>query len=135
MSFKSSFIHACNVFCHFTLLNQSMFVQFHSYTGQFTKEEFRLLAWDAVRTLLWYIALEVSFHFVYSSAVSREPQVYMYLSAWALSGFVYWNLHIFLVKYVVFYCCTALMTRPDGLDPPKPPRCVSTLYLFTDMWR
>lgn len=119
----------------FLFLFLTPFLQFYSYTGQISNEEFWSNIRDSVKFLLWYIVLEASLHFVYSSAVSKEPQVYMHMSSWALCGLIYWTLIQFLLKYIVFYGSTAVLMRFDGIDPPKPPRCVSTFYLFTDMWR
>jgi hypothetical protein len=41
----------------------------------------------------------------------------------------------FYVKYLVLFGVPALLMRLDGLKPPPLPRCVSTMFSFTGMWR
>lgn len=41
----------------------------------------------------------------------------------------------FYVKYLVLFGAPALLMRLDGLTPPPLPRCVSTMFSFTGMWR
>ena len=41
----------------------------------------------------------------------------------------------FYVKYLVLFGVPALLMRLDGLTPPPLPRCVSTMFSFTGMWR
>eukprot|EP00074_Homo_sapiens_P082801 XP_016857228.1 protein-cysteine N-palmitoyltransferase HHAT isoform X17 [Homo sapiens] len=41
----------------------------------------------------------------------------------------------FYVKYLVLFGVPALLMRLDGLTPPALPRCVSTMFSFTGMWR
>lgn len=41
----------------------------------------------------------------------------------------------FYVKYLVLFGVPALLLRLDGLTPPSLPRCVSTMFSFTGMWR
>ena len=41
----------------------------------------------------------------------------------------------FYVKYLVLFGVPALLMRLDGLRPPPLPRCVSTMFSFTGMWR
>ena len=90
---------------------------------------------DVIRTVWWYIFLEGFLHFVYATAFTQEPEIFKSLSNWALCGILYSMLQIFLVKYKVFYLGAGLFARMDGVTVPLPPRCVSTLYLFSDMWK
>ncbi|EDO38150.1 predicted protein [Nematostella vectensis] len=109
--------------------------QFHQPVQLLTKPELLTILWDAIRTLWWYIFLEVYLHYMYSAALVREAPVFKGLSAWTITGIMYSQLNIFLTKYVVLYLLSGLFARLDHLDPPGAPRCVSTLYLFGDMWR
>lgn len=108
---------------------------FYQPYKSFTREEIKQLLKDTARTIWWYIFLEGYLHFVYSTAITQDPNIFTSLSNWALAGVMYSQLNIFLVKYKVFYLCTGLLARMDGVRPPLPPRCISTLYLFTDMWK
>ncbi|KAJ7365379.1 hypothetical protein OS493_005486 [Desmophyllum pertusum] len=101
----------------------------------FSSEEIKSLLWDTARTLWWYFFLEGYLHFVYSTALTQDSSLFSSLSNWALTGVMYSQLQIFLIKYKVFYRCTGVLARVDGVEVPLPPRCVTTLYLFTDMWK
>ena len=114
-----------------------LFVSFQFYQPQrsFTREEIASIVKDTIRTIGWYIFLEGFLHFVYATAFTQEPRIFTSLSKWALCGVMYSMLQIFLLKYKVFYLGAGLFARMDGVAVPLPPRCVSTLYLFTDMWK
>lgn len=101
----------------------------------FTSDEIKSLLWDTARTLWWYFFLEGYLHFIYSTALTHDPRLFSALSNWALTGIMYSQLNIFLVKYKVFYRCTTLLAQVDKIDVPLSPRCVTTLYLITDMWK
>lgn len=101
----------------------------------FSREEIKSLIWDSARTLWWYFFLEGYLHFIYSTAFTNDPSIFSTLSNWTLTGVMYSQLQIFLVKYKVFYRCTGVLARVDRVEVPLPPRCVTTLYLFTDMWK
>lgn len=101
----------------------------------FTREEVKSLLWGTARTLFWYFFLECYLHFIYSTAFTQDPRLFSALDNWALCGIMYSQLHIFLVKYKVFYRCTTLLAEVDRIEVPLLPRCVTTLYLFTDMWK
>lgn len=111
---------------------QKTFYQPHRH---FSREEIISLVKDVIRTVWWYIFLEGFLHFVYATAFTQEPEIFKSLSNWALCGILYSMLQIFLVKYKVFYLGAGLFARMDGVTVPLPPRCVSTLYLFSDMWK
>ncbi|XP_031557800.1 protein-cysteine N-palmitoyltransferase HHAT-like [Actinia tenebrosa] len=117
------------------MMFDTFYKEFYQPPRPFTKEEILSLIWDSLRTLWWYICFEVYLHYVYSSAIVHEPPVFMDLSNWSLAALFYSQLHIFLTKYVVLYQLSRIFARLDRLDPPQIPRCVSSLYTFTDMWR
>lgn len=108
---------------------------FYQPQRSFTREEITSIVKDTIRTIGWYIFLEGFLHFVYATAFTQEPRIFTSLSKWALCGVMYSMLQIFLLKYKVFYLGAGLFARMDGVAVPLPPRCVSTLYLFTDMWK
>ncbi|XP_020603569.1 protein-cysteine N-palmitoyltransferase HHAT-like [Orbicella faveolata] len=110
-------------------------LEFYQPYKPFSKEEIKSLIWDSTRTLWWYFFLEGYLHFIYSTAFTHDPSIFSTLSNWALTGIMYSQLQIFLVKYKVFYRCTGVLARVDRVEVPLPPRCVTTLYLFTDMWK
>ena len=101
----------------------------------FTRPVVASLVWNSLTTLGWACFLELYLQFCYSSAISRDPVIFTALSTWTLTGVMYSQLNIFLIKYVVFYRGAGVFASLDGVEAPKAPRCVSTLYLFGDMWR
>ncbi|XP_078350071.1 protein-cysteine N-palmitoyltransferase HHAT-like [Oculina patagonica] len=108
---------------------------FYQPFKSFSSEEIKSLLKDTARTLWWYFFLEGYLHFFYSTAFTQDPSLFTSLSNWALTGIMYSQLNIFLLKYKVFYCCTGVLARVDRVEVPLPPRCVTTLWLFTDMWK
>ena len=111
------------------------FFQFYQPYKSFTRDEIKSLLQDTVRTIWWYIFLEIYLHFFYSTAITLDPRIFSSLSNWAIAGIMYSQLNIFLVKYKVFYIGAGVFARIDGVSAPLPPRCVTTLYLFSDMWK
>lgn len=111
------------------------FFQFYQPYKSFTRDEIKSLLQDTVRTIWWYIFLEIYLHFFYSTAITLDPRIFSSLSNWAIAGIMYSQLNIFLVKYKVFYMGAGVFARIDGVSAPLPPRCVTTLYLFSDMWK
>lgn len=108
---------------------------FYQPYKSFTRDEIKSLLQDTVRTIWWYIFLEIYLHFFYSTAITLDPRIFSSLSNWAIAGIMYSQLNIFLVKYKVFYIGAGVFARIDGVSAPLPPRCVTTLYLFSDMWK
>ncbi|MBN3312835.1 HHAT palmitoyltransferase, partial [Atractosteus spatula] len=56
-------------------------------------------------------------------------------SEWKICGLALAQVLFFYVKYLVLFGVPSLVVRLDGIESPKLPRCVSTMYSFTGMWR
>ncbi|XP_018118055.1 protein-cysteine N-palmitoyltransferase HHAT isoform X3 [Xenopus laevis] len=90
---------------------------------------------DIARLVLWWGLAELMIHLMYMHAIYSSHSLLERTSCWALGGLALSQVLFFYVKYLVLYGLPALIARLDGLDPPALPRCVSTMYSFTGIWR
>uniref|UniRef100_A0A671FSH5 Hedgehog acyltransferase n=1 Tax=Rhinolophus ferrumequinum TaxID=59479 RepID=A0A671FSH5_RHIFE len=82
----------------------------------------------------WCLA-ELMVHLMYMHAIYGSAHVLGAVSCWTLGGLALAQVLFFYVKYLVLFGVPALLMRLDGLTPPPLPRCVSTMFSFTGMWR
>ncbi|XP_070329994.1 protein-cysteine N-palmitoyltransferase HHAT isoform X4 [Odocoileus virginianus] len=82
----------------------------------------------------WWLA-ELMVHLMYMHAIYSTASLLRAVSSWALGGLALAQVLFFYVKYLVLFGVPALLMRLDGLTPPPLPRCVSTMFSFTGMWR
>ncbi|XP_037390052.1 hedgehog acyltransferase like, b isoform X3 [Pygocentrus nattereri] len=59
-------------------------------------------------------------------------QLLKHLSDWAIAGLAYLNLVYDWVKAAVLFGVINTISRLDHLDPPKPPKCITMLYVFSE---
>lgn len=57
------------------------------------------------------------------------------MTTWQLAGLGIAMGHFFHLKYVVFYGLPSAWAGIEGFTTPKPPCCVSRVYLYSFMWR
>ncbi|XP_008514916.1 protein-cysteine N-palmitoyltransferase HHAT isoform X8 [Equus przewalskii] len=82
----------------------------------------------------WWLA-ELMVHLMYLHAIYSSTPLLGAVSSWTLGGLALAQVLFFYVKYLVLFGVPALLMRLDGLTPPPLPRCVSTMFSFTGMWR
>ncbi|XP_068394537.1 protein-cysteine N-palmitoyltransferase HHAT isoform X3 [Eschrichtius robustus] len=82
----------------------------------------------------WWLA-ELMIHLMYMHAIYSSTSLLRAVSCWTLGGLALAQVLFFYVKYLVLFGVPALLMRLDGLTPPPLPRCVSTMFSFTGMWR
>nr|KAF6316076.1 hedgehog acyltransferase [Pipistrellus kuhlii] len=82
----------------------------------------------------WCLA-ELMVHLMYMHAIYGSAPLLKAVSCWTLGGLALAQVLFFYVKYLVLFGIPALLMRLDGLTPPPLPRCVSTMFSFTGMWR
>ncbi|XP_060034359.1 protein-cysteine N-palmitoyltransferase HHAT isoform X4 [Erinaceus europaeus] len=87
------------------------------------------------RLLCWWALAELLAQLMYTHALCASPTLLGTVSAWTLGGLALAQVHFFYVKYLVLFGVPALLMRLDGLVPPPQPRCVSTMFSFSGMWR
>ncbi|XP_044528401.1 protein-cysteine N-palmitoyltransferase HHAT isoform X3 [Gracilinanus agilis] len=87
------------------------------------------------RLLYWWWLAELMIHLMYMHALYSNTFLLEAVSSWALGGLALAQVLFFYVKYLVLFGVPALAMQLDGILPPALPRCVSTMYSFTGMWR
>lgn len=87
------------------------------------------------RLLCWWWLAELMVHLMYMHALYSSAPLLESVSCWTLGGLALAQVLFFYVKYLVLFGVPALLMRLDGLTPPPLPRCVSTMFSFTGMWR
>ncbi|XP_071341230.1 hedgehog acyltransferase like, b isoform X1 [Trachinotus anak] len=78
------------------------------------------------------IVVDVLFHFMYILTIPTDMKLLKHLSDWALVGLAYLNLVYDWVKAAVMFGVINTVSRLDHLDPPKPPKCITLLYVFAE---
>ncbi|GAB1285901.1 Protein-cysteine N-palmitoyltransferase HHAT [Apodemus speciosus] len=94
-----------------------------------------ILAKGLGRLLCWWWLTELMVHLMYMHALYSSIPLLESVSCWTLGGLALAQVLFFYVKYLVLFGAPALLMRLDGLTPPPLPRCVSTMFSFTGMWR
>ncbi|XP_078657383.1 protein-cysteine N-palmitoyltransferase HHAT-like [Branchiostoma floridae x Branchiostoma belcheri] len=94
-----------------------------------------MVLWGLARLLFWFLLLDFSLHFFYIHAVCARMDILQQASVFSLYGLIYAQVQFFHVKYVVFYGLGSTLARLDGISSPPQPKCVATIYQFSDMWR
>ncbi|XP_066117538.1 protein-cysteine N-palmitoyltransferase HHAT isoform X1 [Saccopteryx bilineata] len=94
-----------------------------------------VLAQGLARLLVCWCLAELMVHLMYMHAIYGSAPLLGAVSCWALGGLALAQVLFFYVKYLVLFGVPALLMRLDGLTPPPLPRCVSTMFSFTGMWR
>ncbi|XP_077194523.1 protein-cysteine N-palmitoyltransferase HHAT isoform X5 [Paroedura picta] len=99
------------------------------------KSNLGIFIWGTVRIFLWWWLAELMIHLMYMHAIYSSPSHLQAVNYWALDGLALAQVLFFYVKYLVLFGVPALVIQMDGLKPPTLPRCVSTMYSFSGMWR
>ncbi|XP_027790601.2 protein-cysteine N-palmitoyltransferase HHAT isoform X3 [Marmota flaviventris] len=94
-----------------------------------------VLARGLGRLLCWWGLAELMARLMYMHAIYSSIPLLETVSSWTLGGLALAQVLFFYVKYLVLFGVPALLMRLDGLNPPPLPRCVSTMFSFTGMWR
>ncbi|XP_044142452.1 protein-cysteine N-palmitoyltransferase HHAT [Bufo gargarizans] len=90
---------------------------------------------DISRLVLWWLLAELMIRTMYMHAMYSSYAVLEDVSYWTLGGLALAQVLFFYVKYLVLYGFPALIVQLDGVTAPALPRCVSTMYSFTGIWR
>uniref|UniRef100_A0A8B9YH34 Hedgehog acyltransferase n=1 Tax=Bos mutus grunniens TaxID=30521 RepID=A0A8B9YH34_BOSMU len=98
------------------------------------KTSLSILALGLGRLLFYWWLAELMVHLMYMHAIYSSASLLRAVSSWTLGGLALAQVLFFYVKYLVLGV-PALLMRLDGLRPPPLPRCVSTMFSFTGMWR
>ncbi|XP_069035923.1 protein-cysteine N-palmitoyltransferase HHAT isoform X2 [Lepisosteus oculatus] len=140
-SLDSFFWLSAYVFYH-PLFSNGPIMNFGEFTRQMQKPHSRVVRLDTwavlvslARLVAWWILAEAMVCFMYMHAVQSNETYLKIMPSWALGGLALAQVLFFYVKYLVLFGVPSLVVRLDGIESPKLPRCVSTMYSFTGMWR
>lgn len=78
--------------------------------------------------------VDILFHFLYIRSIPSDLKLLKHVSDWALVGLAYFNLVYDWVKAAVMFGVINTVARLDHLDPPKPPKCGTLLYVFSETY-
>ena len=90
---------------------------------------------DTLLTIFNIITLEVFFHLVYANTLCMYYNILEKMSVPEAISMFWIHLHIFNIKYFIFYRFSGIFAKLEGVEPPGPPKCIASLYTFVDMWR
>ncbi|KAG8584317.1 hypothetical protein GDO81_008774 [Engystomops pustulosus] len=127
---------------YYPLFHNGPIINYNEFAKQIFAQDTRCtnfhpsgLVLDVLRLVLWWCLAELMIHTMYMHAISSSFTILEDVSYWALGGLALALSLFFYVKYLVLYGFPALIVRLDGVDAPALPRCVSTIYSFSGIWR
>nr|SVE93635.1 EOG090X06SF [Scapholeberis mucronata] len=88
-----------------------------------------------VRFLFWWFFHQLALHYFYHSAIQYHPGIVQRLDVWSSAGLGYSLGQFFMIKYLVLYGLPFALAKMDYVDAPPPPKCVSRIHLYSQMWR
>ncbi|KAL5007983.1 hypothetical protein ScPMuIL_013564 [Solemya velum] len=88
-----------------------------------------------LRIMAWAFFNEFLLHYLYFGALQQNIPAMESLSLWALMGIGYWQGQFFMNKYHVMFGLPSNIAKIDNFDPPKGPKCIGYIYLYSDMWK
>jgi len=85
--------------------------------------------------LFWGAVFESAIHYLYASALLNNIEAVQLMPVWAVAGVGYVHGQLFMVKYFVVYGGFCALSQLDQIHTPGPPRCISYVYRYSDMWK
>uniref|UniRef100_A0A8C4NC09 Hedgehog acyltransferase like, b n=1 Tax=Eptatretus burgeri TaxID=7764 RepID=A0A8C4NC09_EPTBU len=93
---------------------------------------------DIRGSMIFYLVLicfiDCTFHYLYIVAIPENLQLLDSISDWGVAFLAYSNLLYDWVKAAVLFGMVGSVARLDHFDPPKPPKCITALYVFADTY-
>nr|XP_006007432.1 PREDICTED: protein-cysteine N-palmitoyltransferase HHAT [Latimeria chalumnae] len=127
---------------YYPVFHNGPVISYDEFSKQIQKQQTRVskmevyaLTLSICRIFLWWWLAESMIHLMYIHAIPSSNTVLDAVESWALGGLALAQVLFFYVKYLVLFGIPNLVVRMDGIEPPRLPRCVSTMYSFTGMWR
>ncbi|XP_045694529.1 protein-cysteine N-palmitoyltransferase HHAT isoform X1 [Phyllostomus hastatus] len=127
---------------YYPVFHNGPILSFPEFIGQMQQQEpcslkmsVSVLARGLGRLFCCWCLAELMVHLMYMHAIYGSAPLLRTVSCWTLGGLALAQVLFFYVKYLVLFGIPALLMRLDGLTPPPLPRCVSTMFSFTGMWR
>nr|XP_036871257.1 protein-cysteine N-palmitoyltransferase HHAT isoform X1 [Manis javanica]XP_036871258.1 protein-cysteine N-palmitoyltransferase HHAT isoform X1 [Manis javanica] len=127
---------------YYPVFHNGPILTFPDFIGQMQQREhcsprakLSVLVLGICRLICYWLLAELMVHLMYMHAIYSKAPLLRAVSWWTLGGLALAQVLFFYVKYLVLFGVPALLMRLDGLTPPPLPRCVSTMFSFTGMWR
>lgn len=99
------------------------------------KPRTRTLVFHVVRFCFWAAFNEFILHFLYFNALQHNHTALQSVSLFTLAGIGYLHGQFFMIKYLVMFGLPGTIAKFDYLEPPDGPKCISYIYLYSDMWK
>ncbi|XP_038668149.1 protein-cysteine N-palmitoyltransferase HHAT isoform X4 [Scyliorhinus canicula] len=99
------------------------------------KTDLLCLLLSGMRILFWWWLTESMLQLMYIHAIQEQETILESASYWTLGGLGFAHALFFYMKYLLLYGIPSIIMCLDGIEPPKLPRCTSSLYSFTGTWR
>ncbi|KAI1726701.1 MBOAT, membrane-bound o-acyltransferase family domain-containing protein [Ditylenchus destructor] len=118
----------------------SLIVLYPDFEQQLIERKIRARDWRetlffAARVAFWWLVIELGLHFFYFEIILNDlrfaaslPKNEFVTLGMALGGF-------FHLKYVVIFGLPAVFAKLDNMQPPKGPMCISSVALYSKIWR
>ncbi|KAH3853305.1 protein-cysteine N-palmitoyltransferase HHAT-like [Dreissena polymorpha] len=88
-----------------------------------------------LRFISWAYFNEFILHYFYFHALQSRIQVLDNVSKFTLAGLGFCHGQFFMLKYHVMFGYPGTVARFDNLEAPDGPKCISYIYLYSDMWK
>ncbi|XP_067844957.1 protein-cysteine N-palmitoyltransferase HHAT isoform X1 [Heptranchias perlo] len=99
------------------------------------KTDLFCLLLSGLRIFFWWWLTESMLHLMYIHAIQHQETILESASYWTLGGLGFAHALFFYMKYLLLYGIPSIIMCLDGIEPPRLPRCTSSLYSFTGTWR
>ncbi|XP_045178562.2 protein-cysteine N-palmitoyltransferase HHAT-like [Mercenaria mercenaria] len=109
--------------------------QMNAPLPQDTRGHLKLQSLHLLRFFFWAMFNEFLLHFLYFNALQNNTMVLKSVSLFTLMGIGYLHGQFFMVKYLVMFGLPGTIAKFDYLNPPDGPKCISYIYLYSDMWK
>ncbi|KAL5007970.1 hypothetical protein ScPMuIL_013551 [Solemya velum] len=117
------------------ILTYDLFSKQFAMKLKWTKERIVLNALNILRMLFWALLNELLLHYLYFGALQQNRTVVASASLYTVAGIGYWQGQFFMNKYLVMFGLPSNIAKIDNFDPPKGPKCIAYIYLYSDMWK
>ncbi|XP_053403137.1 protein-cysteine N-palmitoyltransferase HHAT-like [Mercenaria mercenaria] len=109
--------------------------QMNAPVPQNTRGHLKLQSLHLLRFCFWAMFHEFLLHFLYFNALQNNTMVLKSVSRFTLMGIGYLHGQFFMVRYLVMFGLPGTIANFDYLNPPDGPKCISYIYLYSDMWK
>lgn len=91
---------------------------------------------NMLRMLFWLVITEVIVHRMYMGVMLKQIRFLREsVDLWELAGIGFASGQFFYLKYLQMYGIHSLIAHLDGMTPAGQPKCISRVYLYSDMFR